>query len=171
MFRIKLLTLLFNLFLLFSCANKPIDENYDGFTVEYIGGGFDGLYLSNTLITNLKMMGIYNPESRYVINASISHGQNVYITNIDKTSDREKITSSLEISIRDRVSKCKVYTYDDLEEQFYVIAASNYFISNTKARDKIRMSNTDILVNNFLSEIRGEYFRCSYINLYEYTYN
>lgn len=170
MFRIKLLILLFSFFL-FSCAKTSVDKNYDGFSVNYIGGAFDGLYLSNTLIANLKMRNMYKPQSKYTINASISHAGDVYITNVDKTSDRERIISTLTVAITDQKSKCLVYTYEDFEEQFYVIAPSIHFTSNTKAIDKIKMSNVDILVNNFLYEIKGKNFRCTLDNLNEYSNN
>jgi len=159
MFKIKLSILLFSLFL-FSCTNKSTNDDYEGFSVEYIGGGFDGLYLSNALISNLKINGIYKPGSKYVISASISHSGNVYITNIDKTSDREKITSSLTLEINDKKKNCLVYTYEDLEEQFYVIASSIHFTSNTKAIEKIKMSNLDTLVNNLIYDLRNKKFKC-----------
>ena len=43
----------------------------------------------------LYSQGIYNESSQYEIKANISHETDIYITNIDNTSDREKITSTI----------------------------------------------------------------------------
>ena len=48
-------------------------------------------YLKNYLISSLKNLIYMIKNSNFEIQASINHSSNLYITNIDNTSDREKI--------------------------------------------------------------------------------
>ena len=97
MFKIKLLILLLNSLLLLSCINNRPDNEIN-LSVAYIGGEYDGLLLSNQLRSHLKNFNMLDDSSDLQIQASISHSSSVFITNIDNTSDREKITSSITVS-------------------------------------------------------------------------
>ena len=96
MFKIKLLILLLINISLVSCTNNTGNNNFK-LSVAYIGGEYDGLVLSNQLKSHLNNLGMFERSSKYEIQANISHSQNLYITNIDNTSDREKIDKLLEI--------------------------------------------------------------------------
>ena len=99
MYKIKLLILLLTSFILSSCVNSEKTDYDYKFSLNYIGGERDGLILKNYLNYYLNAKQIYDQSSFLVIEASISHQSNLFITNIDNTSDREKIISSLDIKI------------------------------------------------------------------------
>ena len=95
----------------------------------------------------------YNDSSYFTINASIEHGGEIYITNVDNTSDRERIRSSINISIYDELNKCFVLRYDESISQFYVIVSSKFFESNNFAKEEIQEQNTEILIDLFINKL------------------
>ena len=99
-------------------------------------------------------------NSEYEIQSSISHSQNVYVTNIDNTSDREKVGSSITLKIYNKNSKCFVYSYSDDISQFYILASSDSFNSNKKAVEKIKYENTNYFVKNFINLLNNENLTC-----------
>ena len=160
MFKIKLLILLLiNLFIL-SCTNDSKLKHYHQYKLSYIGGEYDGLILSELLNANLKSFNLYNQNSSLEIRANIKHDFNLYITNIDNTSDREKITTYLNIEIFNNTKDCKVFDYNSSVSQFYIFASSEKFISNKKATEEIKFHNTEILVQNFIDELIYEKIEC-----------
>ena len=161
MSKTKLLILLLINFLLISCIKEDTSKNNLKFKVGYIGGEYDGLLLENALKSYLNAQGIYNESSEYEIKANITHGSNLYITNIDNTSDRERITSTLSITIIDNQSACQIYDYNQTISQFYIFAASDLFLSNKKAVKEIKKNNTDELVKKFLKNLSRASLICN----------
>ena len=152
-FKIKLLILLLvSLFFITSCSNKILKRNHN-YKISYIGGEFKGLYFSNHLKNMLVSNNFYNDSSYFTINASIEHGGEIYITNVDNTSDRERIKSSVNISIYDELNKCFVLRYDESISQFYVIVSSKFFESNNFAKEEIQEQNTEILIDLFINKL------------------
>ena len=159
MFKIKLLILSLSSLVFLSCSsNQP--KNQLKFSVGYIGGEYDGLILTNLLNLHLKNFNILDVNSVYEIQSSISHSQNVYVTNIDNTSDREKVGSSITSRIYNKNSKCFVYSYSDDISQFYILATSDSFNSNKKAVEKIKYENTNHLVKSFINLLNYENLVC-----------
>ena len=154
MFKIKLLILLLTSFFFSSCANKQINYSGQKYSLAYIEGGFDGLLLKNYLLSSLKNLDIYNPNSNYQINANINHSSGLYITNIDNTSDREKITTNLSIQIIDALSQCQILNEQINVSQFYIYASSDKFLSNQTAAREIKKDNTESSVNQFINKLR-----------------
>jgi len=154
MFKIKLLILLLTSFFFSSCANKQINYSGQKYSLAYIGGGFEGLLLKNYLLSSLKNLDIYNPNSNYQINANINHSSGLYITNIDNTSDREKITTNLSIQIIDTLSQCQILNEQINVSQFYIYASSDKFLSNQTAAREIKKDNTESSVNQFINKLR-----------------
>tara|TARA_B100000989_G_scaffold278127_1_gene239614 strand:+ start:1184 stop:1675 length:492 start_codon:yes stop_codon:yes gene_type:complete len=152
MFKIKLLILLLNSFLFLTCTNSQ-QENIIKFSVGYIGGEYDGLLLANQLRSHLRNFNMLDDKSEFQIQASISHSSNVFITNIDNTSDREKIKSSINLKIYNKKSECYVYSYLDSTTQFYILASSDNFTSNKKASQQIKFENTEYFVKKFLNSL------------------
>lgn len=152
MSKIKLLILLLTSFL-FSCTTSYIKENNLNFKLGYIGGEYDGLILSDILESNLNSYGVKDEGSNFEIKATISHNSDIYITNIDNTSDREKIVSYLEVQIINKKSGCVAYKHNDNIAQFYIYASSEKFISNQKAAQQIKFINTENLVRRFMNKI------------------
>ena len=98
MYKIKSLILLLINIALVSCMSNTGGYNFKS-SVAYIGGEYDGLVLSNQLKSHLSNFGMLDKNSNYEIQANISHSQSLYITNIDNTSDRENISSNVNIKI------------------------------------------------------------------------
>ena len=161
MFKIKLLTLLLTSFFFYSCTSSQINNSNQKYSLAYIGGGFDGLLLKNYLLSNLKNLDIYDPNSTYEIRANISHGSNIFITNIDNTSDREKISTELSYQVIDTLSQCQVLNGTINVSQFYIYASGDKFLSNQTAQKKIKKDNTESTVRQLIKKIRTINNKCS----------
>ena len=159
MFRIKLLILFLISCLSISCTNKKEENNFK-LSVAYIGGEYEGLILSNQLKSQLNNLGMLIESSRYEVQANISHSQNLYITNIDNTSDREQIDSNISIKIFDKELNCVTYKYNETISQFYVLASSDQFISNSTAVEEIKIENTEYFVMSFINSLTESSFDC-----------
>ena len=155
MFKIKLLILLLASFLLSCTSNKDNNVKNDRYAVEYIAGEFDGVVLRNFLTNNLSLKQMYDEHSDKRINAKINHQSNLYITNIDNTSDRENILSKLNISIKDLDKNCIIFEDESSLSQFYIFAPSDQFLSNQKAIKEIKRRNTETLVVNLINKINN----------------
>ena len=161
MCKIKLSISLLVSFFIFSCANNQINHSNQKYSLAYIGGGYDGILLKNFLTGSLKNLSIHDKNSNFEIQADISHSTNLYITNIDNTSDREKITTELSINIIDKSSNCIVYNNKFNVSQFYIYAPSDKFLSNQAAVKKIKSDNTDESVKQFITRLRKIENKCN----------
>ncbi|MBL6785858.1 MAG: hypothetical protein ISQ32_06110 [Rickettsiales bacterium] len=159
MFKIKLLTLLFLSFLISSCAPN-IQQSQIQYSVGYIEGELDGLNISNILIQNMKLINLYDKNSPYKIETQFTHEQSLYIINIDKTSDREKITTNIYFKIIDEQKNCILYDNKFQISQFYIFADSNKFLSNKAALDKIKYQNSEYIVKKLLSQLANNKLDC-----------
>ena len=160
MSQIKLLILLLINLILFSCANQnKINSNYK-FSLGYIEGGYDGLIMSNLIRTYLKSYNLLDKKSELKIELGFGHSDSIFITNIDNTSDRQKISSDISIKIYDRVKACQVYFFSDKVSQFYIFAPSEKFISNEKAVKKIKLENSEQLVKKFINNVLYKELGC-----------
>jgi len=159
MYRIKLLILLLISLAFISCV-KSQKENKMKVSIDYIGGGYDGLMLNNQLQKHLNNFGMLDRNSKMQIQASISHTNNLFITNIDNTSDREKISSSIELKIYDIEMECYTYFYTNHSSQFYVLAAGEKFISNKTAVEEIKIENVDYLIKVFINNLNESNLAC-----------
>lgn len=148
-FKTKLSILFVSFIFLISCSNNILKRSHK-YQVSYIGGEFEGLFFSTQLKNSLVINKFYNYDSQYTINASISHSGEIFITNIDNTSDRERINSSIDVNIYDRKNECSVGKFEDSISQFYLIASSTYFESNNFAKTEIKEQNSEELINLFI---------------------
>ena len=160
MFKIKLLILLLTSFFINSCTNNQTHSFNQKYSLAYIGGGFDGLLLKNYLLSSLKNLNIYDPNSIYEIRSNINHSSNIYITNIDNTSDREKINTSLSFQIINTVDTCQLSSDQISVSQFYIYASGDKFLSNQTALRKIKKDNTESLVKKFISKLKTMSNKC-----------
>ena len=160
MFKIKLLILLLISYLITSCINNTEDYKFK-MNVAYIGGEYEGLILSNQLKSQLNNFNMLDINSQYEVQANIAHSQGLYITNIDNTSDRENIDTSVNISIFDKKLDCYTYSYSETISQFYVLASSDQFISNSTATEEIKIDNTEYLVKKFINSLSESAFICN----------
>ena len=153
MSKIKLSILLLISFFIFSCTNNLIIHSNQKYSVSYVGGEFDGLVLKNYLISSLKNLDIYDQTSNYKIQAGINHKSNLFITNTDNTSDREKISSTLFVTIKNQEKDCQIYNEDINVTQFYIYASGDKFLSNQKAEKEIKKANTEATVKQFINKL------------------
>ena len=159
MFKIKLLILFLISFFFIACTNNNEENNFK-ISVAYIGGEYEGLILSNQLKSQLNNLGMLSESSRFEVQANISHSQNLYITNIDNTSDRERIDSYVNIKIYDKKFKCFTSEYSETVSQFYILASSDQFISNNIAVEEIKIDNTEYFVMSFINSLTESSFAC-----------
>ena len=161
MSKIKLSILSLISFFVFSCTNNQHIHSNQKYSLAYIGGEYDGLLLKNYLTNGLNNLKIYDQNSNIEIQAGISHSTNLYITNIDNTSDREKINTKLSIKIEDKKSNCIVFDDEIIVSQFYIYASSDKFLSNQVAVKKIKKDNTESAVSQFINKLRKINGQCN----------
>ena len=161
MFKIKLLIFLLASFIILSCAKDRTKNNDIKYSIGYISGEYDGLVLKNLLTNYLLNYDLYDEKSNFEIKSSISHSSNVYITNIDNTSDRTRIDSSLSVDITDNKNECSIYKFNKNISQFYILADSSKYISNKSAFEKMKDENTDSLVKYFINDLDIKINNCS----------
>ena len=164
MFKIKLLILLLISFIFLSCTKDVQNQNRINYSLSYIGGEYEGLVLKNLLINNLSSLNLYGDSAIYVLKPSISHSSSLFITNIDNTSDRIKVTSKLIIEVVDKRFNCVTQRFDESVSQFYIFAESDKYISNNRAEKKIKEENTEALVKEFINKLKKPDAFCEKIN-------
>ena len=162
MFKIKLLILLLVSVTVLSCSQTIIPKIDNKFSIGYISGEYEGLFLKNLLTNNLSNLGMYDKKSSFRINANISHSSSLFITNIDNTSDRMKIESTLNVEILDTNNDCKAFVFEKNVSQFYIFADSDRYISNNKAERKTREENTESLIKKFINKLMKSQLACNY---------
>ena len=160
MFKIKLSILLLTSLFTFSCTNNQINQSNQKYSLAYIGGEYDGLLLKNKMISNLKSLNLFDQNSPLEIEANISHSSNLYITNIDNTSDREKISTKLSVQIIDKNFDCKIFEEEIDVSQFYIYASSDKFLSNQSASKKIKKNNTESAIRQFINKLKKTKHNC-----------
>ena len=161
MSKIKLSILLLISFSILSCTSNQINYPNQKYSLAYIGGEFDGLLLKNYLVGNLKNLNIYDDDSLFQIKANIHHKTNLFVTNIDNTSDREKISTKLSIQIIDLKLDCKLFNDEISVSQFYIYASSDKFLSNQTAIKKIKKDNMEAVVKKFINKLKGINTKCN----------
>ena len=160
MYKIKLLISLLISLIVLSCTSVDITKNNTNYSLRSVGGGYSGLLLYNNLDAHLASYSMLDNNSRYEIRSGISHATGVYVTNIDNTSNRESVTSELNVIIYDKKLKCSAYNYNDKIYQFYIFASNEKFISNKVALTKIKSENTEELVKKFTNTLMNENIEC-----------
>jgi hypothetical protein len=153
MLKIKSLILLLISFILFACTNNYQGYDDQKYSLAYIGGDFDGLLLKNFLTNHLDNLNLYESSSNMKLQASIYHSSNLYITNIDNTSDREVINSTLSVELVNNEEGCAIYKDEMTVSQFYIFASADKFLSNQKAVKKIKEDNTMELVKKLIRKL------------------
>ena len=84
----------------------------------------------------------------------------MFITNTDNTSDREKISTNLNVLIKDNQINCIIYEDDINVSQFYIYASSDKFLSNQKAVKEIKKDNTETTVKQLINELLVNKDKC-----------
>ena len=158
MFKIKLLILLLSSILV-NCATSP-KVNNPKLDLNYISGGVDGVIMDNMITNFLQNYGLYDGNSKFKLDASISHKNDFFITNIDNTSERNLVSSSLRINIIDQVDNCEIYQSNNEISQFYIVVSTKQFTSNDAAQEKIKKENTENLIKLFLEDYLFNTYDC-----------
>ena len=154
MSKIKLsILLLISLFIINCSSSNNLPKNNNEYSLEYIGGGYDGLVLKKQLTSMLRGLRSFDQDSKKTIKAAINHETEIFVTNIDNTSDRERIMTSLKVTVYDKELDCVIFKFNNEISQFYIYASSEKFLSNTKAVESIKYNNTEELVKNFVNDL------------------
>ena len=125
MSKIKLSILLLISYFIFSCTSNQIVHSNQKYSVSYIGGEFDGLLLKNYLVSNLKNLNLYDQISNYKIRARIVHSSNLFITNTDNTSDRERVSTTLYVTVENH-DECQIYSNDKCFTILYLCSSDKF---------------------------------------------
>jgi hypothetical protein len=160
MLKIKLLILSLTSILFVACSNNKLHKAQYKYSLAYISGGYDGLLLYNLLNNHLKNSNLLDSSSKFRINASISHVANVYVTNIDNTSDRENITTSTSFSIINTEENCLIKSDNFTISQFYIYASSDKYFSNQTAIKEIKKNNTEEIIKKIISQLNNSQMQC-----------
>lgn len=158
MLKIKLLILLLSSILVSCTTSLKVDN--PKLDLNYITGGVDGLIMNNMLTNYLQNYSLYDKNSNFKVDASISHNSNFFITNIDNTSERNLVSSQLNLTIINKVNNCEIYQSNNEISQFYIVVSSNQFTSNDAALEKIKKENTENLVKLFLEDYLFNTYTC-----------
>ena len=161
MFKIKLLILLLINISLFSCTKTDPSNNTIKFSISYVGGGYEGLILKNLLTNHMESLNLLEENSSYEIQPGISHKSSRYVTNINNTSERERVNSSLSFSVIDKITGCTLHSEEFSLTQFYIYAPGDKFISNQKAYKKITKDNTEALVKKLINQLNRLDLSCN----------
>ena len=161
MSKIKLSILLLISLSIFSCTNNQVNHSNQKYSIAYIGGEYDGLLLRNYLTSVLKNLNIHDQNSNLEIHTNISHSTNLYITNIDNTSDREKINTKLSVKIINKETNCISFNDEITVSQFYIYTSSDKFLSNQVAVKKIKKDNTESTVRQFINKLKKVNVQCN----------
>ena len=158
MYKIKLLILLLISCSFLSCTKSTYQQQ--SLSIGYIDGGLEGIMLRDTLESYLMAAKHYSSHSNLEIKSEINHSDSIFITNIDNTSDRQRISSTLTTVIYDKLNDCDVYNSSAKVSQFYIFAPNDKFISNNAALEKIKSNNTDELVKLFINDMQNKKLKC-----------
>ena len=156
MCKIRLLILLLTSIIFIGCnSSKNLQFDSNKFKVAHIKTEYSGLLLSNYLTAYLKSTNNYADDSKFIITGEITHNRKPFITNKDNTSDREQVTSTLQLFVNDNDENCQIYIHKDNVEQFYIYAPSSKLLSNKNALKKIERDNTEVLASRFINILLG----------------
>ena len=145
--------LLISLFIINCSLSNNLPKNNNKYSLEYIGEGYDGLVLKKQLTSMLRGFRSFDQDSKKTIKAEINHKTEIFVTNIDNTSDRERVMTTLQVRVYDKELDCAIFKFNDEISQFYIYASSEKFLSNTKAVESIKYNNTEELVKNFVNDL------------------
>ena len=155
MFKIKLSILFLINFVFVGCVSPYIGEKQ--FSVKSSTDDKFFLY-ENTLIQYLDSMGLYNDLNyNFLIKINPKKTEGVYITNIDKNSDRKRISLDVSYTISKRYNEtslmCDIFVQDYNRDSSYIIASGEFNISNIAADDEIENNLIDIITNDFIDDL------------------
>ena len=155
MFKIKSSILFLISFFLLSCLTSNVSEKQ--FNVSSVSNDNFFLY-ENTLVQYLDSMGMYNSINYdYLIKISPSRSEGVFITNIDKNSDRKRISFDVSYTVAKRYNKttlmCDIFTQNYKRSSSYIIASGEFNTSNRAADDEIIDNLVDIITNDFIDDL------------------
>jgi len=153
MFKIKLLILFLISFTLTNCTN-----NINDIGKYYVkSSGNDPTYnIRNTLVQYLESMGLYDENDYdYVIEFSNGFDESTFVTNIDKTSDRKKITYNIEYRIVKKFNNfsCPIFIQEYKKVSSFIFAGGEFNISNDAADAEIKNNLIDLTTNDFIDDL------------------
>ena len=134
------------------CLNSNVSEK------QFNVSNDSSFLYENTLVQYLNSMGMYNNSNYdYLIKINPSRSEGVFITNIDKNSDRKRISFNISYTVAKRYNKtslmCDIFTQDYNRSSSYIIASGEFNTSNNAADDEIFDNLVDIITNDFIDDL------------------
>ena len=153
MFKIKLLILFIISYTLTNCTSNINDDG----KYYVMSSGNDPTYnIRNTLVQYLESMGLYDENDYdYVIEFSNGFDESTFVTNIDKTSDRKKITYNIQYRIVKKFNNfsCPIFIQDYKKVSSFIFAGGEFNISNDAADAEIKNNLIDLTTNDFIDDL------------------
>lgn len=155
MFKIKLSILFLINFFLQGCVTSSTEEKK--FNVSTVHGDKFFLY-ENTLVQYLSSMGIYdNFNYDYLIKIIPNKSESLFITNINKNSDRKRISLDVSYTVAKRYYNtslmCDIFVQEYNRTSSYIIASGEFNNSNKAADEEIFDNLIDIITNDFIDDL------------------
>jgi outer membrane lipopolysaccharide assembly protein LptE/RlpB len=146
MSKIKLLILLFSIFLNTSCSIKlqNVTDYNNKFSVNHLSGGQDAFIFRNIFIQQLIANNIYDANSELIIALSISNEEEYLSTSITKVATRKLNRLIIDTEVFTVENKdCILFQENYSSEQSYLLSNSSANLSNIAAESDIFLINSE----------------------------
>ena len=146
MSKIKLLILLFSIFLNTSCSVKlqNVTDYNNKFSVNHLSGGQNAFIFRNIFIQQLIANNIYDANSELIITLSISNEEEYLSTSITKVATRKLNRLIIDTEVFTVENKdCILFQENYSSEQSYLLSNSSANLSNIAAESDIFLINSE----------------------------
>ena len=146
MSKIKLLILLFSIFLNTSCSVKlqNVTDYNNKFSVNHLSGGQNAFIFRNIFIQQLIANNIYDANSELIIALSISNEEEYLSTSITKVATRKLNRLIIYTEVFTVENKdCILFQENYSSEQSYLLSNSSANLSNIAAENDIFLINSE----------------------------
>ena len=146
MSKIKLLILLFSIFLNTSCSVKlqNVKDYNNKFSVNHLSGGQNAFIFRNIFIQQLIANNIYDANSELIITLSISNEEEYLSTSITKVATRKLNRLIINTEVFNLEDKdCILFQENYISEQSYLLSNSSANLSNIAAENDIFLINSE----------------------------
>ena len=147
MLKIKLLILLFSIFLLTSCSirsDKLQLGEYQKFSIDYLSGGKNAFIFKNTLTQQMVASDLFDKNSLNAISIDMSVGEEYQSTSITKVASRKLNELSIKIvAYKKGEGECIFFNRSYKVGQSFLLADSSANLSNVAAQNDIFIINSE----------------------------
>lgn len=147
MLKVKLLILLFSIFLLTSCSIKS-DKlqlgEYQKFSIDYLSGGKNAFIFNNIFTQQMVASDLFDKNSLNRISVDMSVGEEYQSTSITKVASRKLNELFIKIvAYKEGEGGCMFFNKSYLVGQSFLVADSSANLSNVAAQNDIFIINSE----------------------------